>query len=141
MAFGQLRALISPVKSNSYAGSSSRIPPDPTGERRNWQFRQRFRSLRSCRPNPSGESGFRSAHPGLAPLTEVAVVDNHNSSANREGDYELGQGISILSDFATIGIDLFFGRAGSTASRRIASAVPGKIHLRPLRREDISAWK
>src|SRR4051812_8612124 len=58
MAFGQLRAPISAVKSDSYAGSSSRIPTDPTGERRNWQFRQRFRGLRSCRPNPSGESGF-----------------------------------------------------------------------------------
>src|SRR5215212_9145726 len=58
MAFGQLRAQISPVKSNSYAGSSSRIPTDPTGERRNWQFRQRFRGLRSCRPNPSGEPGL-----------------------------------------------------------------------------------
>jgi len=57
MAFGQLRAPISDAKSNSYAGSSSRIPTDPTGERRNWQFRQRFRGLRSCRPNPSGESG------------------------------------------------------------------------------------
>ena len=59
MAFGQLRAPISDAKSNSYAGSSSRIPTDPTGERRNWQFRQRFRGLRSCRPNPSGESGPR----------------------------------------------------------------------------------
>ena len=60
MAFGQLCAPISAVKSNSYAGSSSRIPTDPTGERRNWQFRQRFRGLRSCRPNPSEESGLRS---------------------------------------------------------------------------------
>src|SRR3954454_22168144 len=35
MAFGQLRAPISTIKSNSYAGSSSRILTDPTGERRN----------------------------------------------------------------------------------------------------------
>src|SRR3954471_20136080 len=58
MAFGQLCGPISAVKSNSYAGSSSRIPTDPTGERRNWQFRQRFRGLRSSRPKPSGESGL-----------------------------------------------------------------------------------
>src|SRR3954449_5787650 len=58
MAFGQLRAPITIVKSNSYAGSSGRISTDPTGERRNRQFRQRFRGLRSCRANPSGESGF-----------------------------------------------------------------------------------
>src|SRR3954451_10126798 len=57
MAFGQLCAPISDFKSDSYAGSSSRIPTDPTGERRNWQFCQHFRGLRSCRPNPSGESG------------------------------------------------------------------------------------
>ena len=57
MAFGQLRAPISIVKSISYAGSSSRILADPTGERRNRQFRQRFCGLRSCRPDPPGESG------------------------------------------------------------------------------------
>src|SRR3954453_8273051 len=72
MAFSQLRALITAVKSNSYAGSSSRILTDPTGERRNWQFRQRFRGLRSCRPNPSGESGFRGADPArIAQYTEA----------------------------------------------------------------------
>src|SRR3954470_2927545 len=59
MAFGQLRAPISAIRSNPYAGSSSRILTDPTGERRNRQFRQRFRGLRSCRPNRSGESGFK----------------------------------------------------------------------------------
>src|SRR3954447_12992943 len=80
MAFGQLRAPISIVKSISYAGSSSRILADPTGdsivrsisyagsssriladptgERRNRQFRQRFCGLRSCWPDPSGESGL-----------------------------------------------------------------------------------
>src|SRR4051794_1550299 len=57
MAFSQLRAPISIVRSNSYAGSSSRILTDPTGEKRNRQFRQRFRGFRSCRPNSSGESG------------------------------------------------------------------------------------
>src|SRR3954454_21478159 len=59
MAFGQLRAPISVVRSNPYAGSSSRILTDPTGERRNRQLRQRFRGLRSCLPNPSGGSGFK----------------------------------------------------------------------------------
>src|SRR4051812_44715979 len=58
MAFGQLRVPISDVRSSSYAGSSSRILTDPTGERRNRQFRQRFRGLRSYRSNPSGESGL-----------------------------------------------------------------------------------
>src|SRR3954471_10052006 len=45
-------------RSNSYAGSGTQILTDPTGERRNRQFRQRFRGLRSCRPNPSGGSGL-----------------------------------------------------------------------------------
>src|SRR4051794_484058 len=58
MTFGQLRAPISIVRSSLYAGSSSRILTDPTGERSNRQFRQRFCGLRSCRPNPSGESGL-----------------------------------------------------------------------------------
>src|SRR3954468_16346884 len=57
MALGQLRAPISIGGSNSYAGSSSQILTDPTGERRSRRFRQHFRGLRSCRPNPSGESG------------------------------------------------------------------------------------
>src|SRR3954447_25309666 len=82
MAFGQLRAPISIVKSisyagsssriladptgdsivrsNSYTGSSSRILADPTGERRNRQFLQCFRGLRSYRLNPSGVSGLSS---------------------------------------------------------------------------------
>src|SRR6478609_7501886 len=59
MAFGQLGAPISIVRSVFYAGSSSRILADPTGERRNRQFRQRFCGLRSCQPDPSGESGFK----------------------------------------------------------------------------------
>src|SRR4051794_4600983 len=59
MTFGQLRAPIPFEISNPYAGSSSRILTDPTGERRNRQFRERFRGLRSCRPNPSGESGIK----------------------------------------------------------------------------------
>ena len=59
IAFGQLRAPISIVKSDSHAGLSSRILTDPTGERRNWQFCQHFRGLRSCRPNPSGEYGVK----------------------------------------------------------------------------------
>src|SRR4051812_15001089 len=58
MALGRLRAPISIGRSNSYAGSSSRILTDPTGERRSRRFRQHFRGLRSCRPNPSGESGL-----------------------------------------------------------------------------------
>src|SRR3954451_1973445 len=58
MALGQLRAPISLGKSNSYAESSGRILTDPTGERRNRQFCQHFRGLRSCQPNPSGESGL-----------------------------------------------------------------------------------
>src|SRR4051794_38314468 len=60
MALGRLRAPISIGRSNSYAGSSSRILADPTGERRSRRFRQHFRGLRSCRPNPSGESGIKS---------------------------------------------------------------------------------
>ena len=58
MAFGQLRASILYVRSISYDRSSSRILTDPTGERRNRQFPERFRGLRSCRPNPCEESGL-----------------------------------------------------------------------------------
>jgi hypothetical protein len=57
MAFGQLRSPISVSKSSSYTGSGSRVVTDPTGERRNRQFRQRFHGLQPYRPNPSGESG------------------------------------------------------------------------------------
>ena len=46
------------IKSHSYDGSSGRILTDPTGERRKRRFRQHFRGLRSCRSNPSGESGL-----------------------------------------------------------------------------------
>jgi hypothetical protein len=59
MAFGQLRAPISDTKSNSYAGLGGRVLTDPTDERRNRRFRQRFRGLRSCRLNSSGESGLK----------------------------------------------------------------------------------
>jgi hypothetical protein len=53
MAFGHLRVPIPAVRSSSYAESGCRVVTDPTGERRNRQFRQRFRGLQSCRPNPS----------------------------------------------------------------------------------------
>src|SRR6476660_635420 len=66
MAFDQLRAPISDIRSNSYAGSGSRVLTDPTGERKKRQFRQRFRDLQSCRPNPSGKSGIiRDNGPGI----------------------------------------------------------------------------
>ena len=58
MALSQLRAPISISRSNSYAGSSSRILTDPTGERRSRRFRQHFRDLRSCRARSSEESGL-----------------------------------------------------------------------------------
>src|SRR5215210_454358 len=67
MAFGQLRVSISNVRSSSYAGSSSRILTDPTGERRNWRFCQHFRGFRPCLPNPSGESG-------LMPLADKVML-------------------------------------------------------------------
>src|SRR6185436_9341051 len=60
-AFPCLRKPIPPVISSPYDGSSSRILTDPTGERRSRRFRQHFRGLRSCQPNPSGESGMKSA--------------------------------------------------------------------------------
>src|SRR3954467_3496368 len=66
MALGQLRAPITLGKSNSYAESSGRILTDPTGERRNRQFCQHFRGLRSCQPNPSGESGINPSYDGLS---------------------------------------------------------------------------
>jgi hypothetical protein len=60
VASGRLRALILLVISSPYAGSRGRVLTDATGERRNRQFRERFRGLRSCRSNPSGESGLTS---------------------------------------------------------------------------------
>src|SRR4051794_1246004 len=74
MAFGQLRASNLVVISNSYAGSSSRILTDPTGERRNRQFRQCFRGLRSCRPNPSGESGLKPSRGPMVPEQLRGIV-------------------------------------------------------------------
>src|SRR3954453_3930753 len=84
MAFGQLRAPITIVKSNSYAGSSGRISTDPTGERRNRQFRQRFRGLRSCRANPSGESGLKQLRFGRRefPARTLSVADLNQLTAS-----------------------------------------------------------
>ena len=56
MASGQLRAPIPVIRSSPYAGSGNRPLTDATGERRNWQFGQRFRGFWSCRLNPSGKS-------------------------------------------------------------------------------------
>src|SRR4051794_22203185 len=58
MAFSRLRAPVSVGKSISYGELGSRFLTDATGERRKRQFRQNFRGVRSCRPDPSGESGF-----------------------------------------------------------------------------------
>ena len=57
-ASGQLRTPILIGNSKSYDGSGGGVPTDPTGERRNWQFAQHFRSLRSCLSNLSEESGL-----------------------------------------------------------------------------------
>src|SRR3954469_13244814 len=86
MELGQLRAPIALGKSNSYAESSGRILTDPTGERRNRQFRQRFRGLRSCQPNPSGESGVNRyarfvVDPGHWLLSDLT---RHRVRGNRE---------------------------------------------------------
>jgi hypothetical protein len=72
MTFGQLRAPISIVKSDSYAGSSSRILTDPTGERRNRQFRQCFRGFRPYRPHLSRESGLMTIRVALGKRNELA---------------------------------------------------------------------
>src|SRR3954463_10969030 len=57
-ASGQLRTPILIGESKSYDGSGGGVPTDPTGERRNRQFAQNFRSLRSCLSNLSEESGL-----------------------------------------------------------------------------------
>jgi hypothetical protein len=57
-ASGQLRTPILIGESKSYDGSGGGVPTDPTGERRNRQFAQHFRSLRSCLSNLSEESGL-----------------------------------------------------------------------------------
>src|SRR3954469_25739787 len=59
MAPGQLRAPIPLVISTPYDESGGRVLTDPTGESRTRQFRQHFCGFRSCRYNPSGESGLR----------------------------------------------------------------------------------
>jgi hypothetical protein len=58
-ASGQLRTPILIGESKSYDGSGGGVPTDPTGERRNRQFAQHFRSLRSCLSNLSEESGLK----------------------------------------------------------------------------------
>src|SRR4051794_26492283 len=75
-----LRAPISISGSNSYAGSSSQILTDPTGERRSRRFRQHFRGFRSYRPNPSGESG----HNAPAPQTSTLSAFFSASLADRQ---------------------------------------------------------
>src|SRR3954453_10848763 len=70
MASGQLRAPIPLVRSSTYAGLGNRTLTDPTGERRNQQFRRHFRGFRSCWPNPSGESGIKALPKGLRDLAE-----------------------------------------------------------------------
>ena len=47
----------------------------------NRQFRQRFRGLRPCRPNPSGESGFRPI------LADSAVITAINNGEIKPGDF------------------------------------------------------
>src|SRR3954452_224911 len=74
MAFGQLRAPISGIRSNSYAGLGGRGLTDPTGERRKRQFRQRFRGLQSCRPNSFEESGFKKHPIGAGPYKFVSFT-------------------------------------------------------------------
>ncbi len=75
-AFCQRRALISGARSASYGGSGGRILTDATGERRNLAFRQRFRGLRACRPDPSGESGLRVAATGQ--MAELELLRDGN---------------------------------------------------------------
>src|SRR3954454_3984719 len=75
-ASGQLRTPILIGESKSYDGSGGGVPTDPTGERRNRQFAQHFRSLRSCLSNLSEESGFIALPPTLwftLDNTEVSV--------------------------------------------------------------------
>src|SRR4051812_14343622 len=52
-ASGQLCEPIFLAILSPYDGSGGGVLTDPTGERTNWQFAQRFRGLRSCRPNLS----------------------------------------------------------------------------------------
>ena len=70
-ASGQLCEPFQLAVSSSYDGSGGGCLTDPTGERRNRQFAQRFCGLRPYPPNLSGESGltFQSAaafdHPAM----------------------------------------------------------------------------
>src|SRR4051812_45947953 len=102
MAFGQLRAPISIVRSTSYAGSSNRILADPTGERRNRQFRQCFCGLRSCRPDPSGESGLKMGYGGSATDAGRAL--------GRSGDDGV-DGVDGVIDQDALGLDRVYIQA------------------------------
>src|SRR4051812_39522762 len=84
MALGRLRAPISIGRSNSYAGSSSRILTDPTGERRSQRFRQHFRGLRSCRPNPSGGSGTRSLPRSSGSASKPPTIRIHQQPSRHD---------------------------------------------------------
>src|SRR3954454_19294925 len=57
LAFSQPQAPISSSMSRFYARSGARVLTDATGERGRPRFRQHFRGLRMCRPDPNGESG------------------------------------------------------------------------------------
>jgi hypothetical protein len=58
-AFCPHHAPISTGGSARYGQPASRVLTDATGERRNPAFRQRFRGLWACRPDPNGESGLK----------------------------------------------------------------------------------
>src|SRR5215213_1184320 len=72
LGFSQGRAPISAGRSGSYAGSGVGALTDATGEREDRRFRQRFRGLRVCRPNPNGESGIG----GGSPAVRKTVTDH-----------------------------------------------------------------
>src|SRR4051812_22744654 len=88
LALCQRRAPISAARPSSYGEVGSRILTDATGERTNPRFRQRFRGLRVCRPDPNGESGLNVLH---------AVV-LHASGGGMKADWQILAELAVFLD-------------------------------------------
>src|SRR3954454_13606174 len=76
---------------------------DLTGERRNRQFRQRFRGLRSHRPNPSGGSGVKC----LSTTANVASILPSDGAK-----YEEALGVPPFPDFGETNREIVYEAVG-----------------------------
>src|SRR3954454_20202327 len=94
---------------------------DATGERRNWRFYQGFRGLRTCRSDPSGESGLRQVHQQTKEASEAAYIQ---AQAKRQQQApRIGRVLLLYVDEA-VGDAMPFGDV-----RRRAFAIPPREAL------------